>query len=143
MLTSFTRQDLGLVVVNRNGEEGRVEGIEIHFPTVVVPICYYTPDLYYYEGGDSEDPFDIMVVKLHSGIVLWERPKVIVRRFSERAALYNREDKQLPDEYKGLDGKLVSFILPAGKTEKDLHKYSLGSCGGLDVQYWDTVPVLI
>lgn len=142
IMDKFDIKDLGLRVVNRNGEEGIVEGIEIRFPNQMVPICYYSNDLYYALIPDTEHPNDIMQVKLASGVILWERPKVIVRRFSEHIYLYNRIIKQIPPEFEALDGKLVSFVIPGGKTESYLHQFSLGSCGGIEVQYWDTVPVL-
>lgn len=141
MFDKFTLNDLGLTVVNRGGEEGRVEGIEVHFPSHVVPLCYYSSDLYYGMEKDTEDPDDIMAVKLKSGLVLWERPTVIVRMFSEHIALFNRKDKQLPKEYEGLAGKLVSFKLRAGETEHTILGGALGSCGGIEVAFIDTIPV--
>ena len=142
MFDKFTRHDLGLVVVTREGREGVVEGDIIQFFTTSVAKCFYTPDLYFYAGGENEHPWDIMAVKLRSGTVLWERPNVIVRMFSERVALFNREDKQLPKEYEGLAGKLVSFKLQAGETEHTIPGGALGSCGGIEVAFIDTSPVI-
>lgn len=142
LMDKFTRFDLGLKVVNRAGEEGVVSGHLINFSTGDVPFCNYTPDLYYYDGGDTEHPLDIMQVKLASGTLLWARANVIVRRFSANMALYNREDKVLPERYKGLHAKLVSFVLPAGTTEDMLTPETLGSCGGIDIEYRDTIPLV-
>ena len=142
MFDKFTLNDLGLIVVNRRGEAGEVGVSEIKFPTHSVNLGHYTDDLIYGVESDTENRYDIITVKLKSGTVLWERPTVIVRMFSEHTALFNREDKQLPKEYEGLAGKLVSFKLRAGETEHTIPGGALGSCGGIEVAFIDTIPVI-
>ena len=127
MLDKMTRADLlpGMTVTTRDGAIGTVKICSIrliaHEPIMAID---YTDDLYYGDG-DEEHDLDIIRVALPSGAVIWERPSVEIRVFSE--ALHDEDSKDEGIEWtwqKGLDGKLVSFS-PAGSNDGRLDGFKI------------------